>query len=371
MAVTPAPGQPDWELTRRWEYSLGLAPGYDTNVGFGGAGSGDFLVSPLADLGRVFPGPKGRLRVRGSGRGFVYRQETTWNRADGELSVDGTRSLATSSTLRGAFSAGLGHTDSNHILSEQGVVLSPSRTHVLEGSTDLDIQAGRRSTVRISGRLYYTDFVDPQLVDSLSTRASLSLGRHLSERNTLAVQYGAEYSRLGSSAVSQVGSLEWEGVLSRHSAVLVEGGISYTSAEVPQGLVNAWNPYGGVSFARELGRSRVILYARREVVPSFGIGGLRLADRFGLRVSVPVGRAWFDLEGSHVQRGATESSEQGRELSDEASFGLRKGVGRRCAIALEGHYRRRGPVGPTPAVDGLQAALVVSFSNPGAGGGGI
>jgi len=35
LPAPPTPDEPAWETTRRWEYSLSLAPSYDTNVGFG------------------------------------------------------------------------------------------------------------------------------------------------------------------------------------------------------------------------------------------------------------------------------------------------------------------------------------------------
>jgi hypothetical protein len=380
LPTPPGPDEPAWEATRRWEYSFSLAPTYDTNVGFGSPGTGDFTLSPAAVIARVFPGAKGRLRVRGSALGYVYREQRTFNRAEGDGGFDFTRALAEGATWRGDFSAGVGYTDSSRVLSEQGVALPPSRMTTVEGTTDLEVATGRRSTLTVSGRVYGTRFDDPLLVDSLSTRGSLTLGRRVGERSTLAIQYGAEYSQLEVSAVSHVGSLQVEGLLSEHSAFLIEGGVSYTQAHTPQAPdtpqapappqapVTPWNPYGGVSLTREVGRSRIVLYARREVVPSFGLGGLQLSDRFGIRVSAPFGRWWLDLEGYHVAREITEGTEAHDETSDWASLGLRRGLGKRWALGLQGQYRRRGPVGTSPAVDGLLAALVLSVSNPGANG---
>ena len=371
----PSPDQPDWQATRRWEYALGLAPGYDTNVEFVNGGAGDSVLTPSGELVRIFPGTNGLLRVRGAARGFVYSQETVWNRVDGELGLTSTRNLSPRTTWRTDLLGALGHTDSNSVLDAQGVLLPLSQTRSFEGLTDVVFQTGTRNTVRIGARAYYTDFDDPELVDSLSSRGLVSFSRSLSERSTLYARYDFEYSQLGTSFASHFGSLQWDRVLTRSSSVLLEGGVSYSTSRVAPEITATWSPYGGVTFAQGVGQTRTVIYVRRETVPAFGLGGIRQVYRFGLRTSIPIGRAWIDLEGTHVRRTFSRLDElplpdpsNDRESLTEATCGMRRRVGRRYVLGLQARYRRRGPQGPDPSVDGILASLSLTFANPGAGG---
>ena len=169
--------------------------------------------------------------------------------------------------------------------------------------------------------MFYTDFVDPLLVDSRSARVFLSLGRRVSERSTLYARYDFETSWLGTVYSSHFGSLQLNRVLSSRSAVLLDGGASYSDVMTTSGLARTWNPYGGASFSRRVGASSVVAYARSEVVPAFGVGGLWQVYRFGLQVSVPLGRAWLDIDGSHANRSASGSGPEGQCS--------RRGIGRR------------------------------------------
>ena len=96
-----------------------------------------------------------------------------------------------------------------------------AQTRSFEGLTDVVFQTGTRNTVRIGARAYYTDFDDPELVDSLSSRGLVSFSRSLSERSTLYARYDFEYSQLGTSFTSHFGSLQWDRVLTRSSSVLL------------------------------------------------------------------------------------------------------------------------------------------------------
>jgi hypothetical protein len=291
---------------------------------------------------------------------------------DAEVGVEGSRAFSPQSTLRGDFSAELGHTDSGGILDEQGILLPLSQTRALEGSMDVTWQAGSRTPVRIGARGYYTDFDDPELIDSSSARTLLSVGRSLSDHTTLTARYDFEFSRLGSSFMSHFGSLQWDHVLGKRSAMLLEGGVSYSDGEFESGLSSSWNPFGGASFARSVGRSRVLVFARREVVPAFGVGGLRLVNRFGVRMSMPVRRVQVDLDGSYVKRNLSADvpadTPDAEEAIAEGSLRLRKRLGERYIIGLQGRFRRQFAFGVNSPIDGILATIVLSFSNPGAGG---
>jgi hypothetical protein len=114
-----------------------------------------------------------------------------------------------------------------------------------------------------------------------------------------------------------------------------------------------------------VGRSRLLFFVRREVVPAFGVGGLRLSDRFGLTALIPMGRTIeLDLNASHIMRSVPEGSAGDRATSDEGALALRWSLGRRAAIAAEARYRRRGPDGALPAIESAQGGIVVSFTSP-------
>jgi hypothetical protein len=370
--TVPVAEQPAWEQTRRWEYAIGLGAGYDSNPASTPQGVGDALATPLAALVRVLPGTKGQLRIRGSGLGFLYAEQRDWSRVDADLSAEGTRALSGRATWNIDFSAAIKHTDNNPVLDQQGVALGLSRTHMLQGSTDVAWETGRQSTVRAGGRVFYADFVDPLLVDSKSARVFLSLGRRVSQRSTLYARYDFETSWLGTVYNGHFGSLQLNRVLSGRSAVLLEGGASYSDVLAMSGLARTWNPYGGASFSWRAGSSSVVAYARSEVVPAFGVGGVWQVYRFGLQMSVPLGRAWLDIDGSHADRRASGSAPEGNapgeESVDEASLVLRKRVGRRSVVALQARYRHLDHGPAAPSVDSVRAALVLVLSSPAAGG---
>ena len=371
LPTVPEPGQPAWEQTRRWGYTFGLGAGYDSNPALTPEGPGDVLTTPLGELARIFPGTKGQLRIRGAGRAFLYQDQRAWSRVDADLSAEGTRALSRTAIWNVNGSAAINHTDSNRMLDQQGVALRLSRTNIVQGSTDIAWKTGTR-TVRIGGRVFYTDFVDPVLVDSTSARVFLSLGRQVSGRSTLYARYDFETSWLGTVYSSHFGSLQLNRVLSSRSAMLLDGGASYSDVLTTSGLARTWNPYGGASFSRRVGLSSVAAYARSEVVPAFGVGGLWQVYRFGLQVSVPVGRAWLDIDGSYAKRSASGSDPEvnalGEESVDEASLALHKRVGRRSVVALQARYRRFDRAAAEPSVNVVQGALVLLLSNPGAGG---
>jgi hypothetical protein len=348
---------------------LSLAPGYDSNIDFLPEGPGDAVFASWGGLALVARSPRGQLRIRGVGRGFVYADQDTRNRADANVGVDGSRQLSPSTTMGGYVTAELGHTDRNSVLADQGVLLPLSRTRTASASANLDWRPGTRNSTRIGGRAYYTDFESPELVDSRSVRGFFTLGRRFSEHDRLAAEYAIEHAWLSSSYLTHFGSFLWDRVLSQRSALLFEGGVSYTGDAAAAGLASAWNFYGGVSFARSVGRSSLVLFARREVTPVFGLGGLQVANRFGMRAMIPMGRVWsLDLMGTHVQRSVPEGYTGDQASSDEAFLALQRTLGRQLALAGEARYRYRSPDGPIPRIQSVEAVFVLSFFSPQTGG---
>jgi hypothetical protein len=198
--------------------------------------------------------------------------------------------------------------------------------------------------------------------------------QNLGSRNTGALEYSLE-SNLGrvppdsteggSYSLTHFGSLQWTRVLTPRSGLLLEAGGSYTPDPVEAGLEREGSFYGGLGYSRMVKRSRLYLFARREVVPAFGIGFSRLENRFGLDAFVPFGRAWtLRLAGIHVVPETPEGAPATYASPDEAFVSLGRRLGRRFEILSEARYRRRSSTATIPAIDTFRAGVFVSLVSP-------
>jgi hypothetical protein len=201
------------------------------------------------------------------------------------------------------------------------------------------------------------------------------LERRLGERDTGAIQYALEGTLAGqptdavegggSYYLTHYGSLQWTHTLSPRSAILLETGASYTPNAVQAGLGQSANFYGGASYSREVKRSSIALFARREVTPAFGIGVSRLENRFGLTATIPMGRAWtLQLAGIHVMPETPEGTVFTYSTPDEASVSLGWRIGSLFQISAESRYRRRGSTSTLGAIEEIQAGVFLSLLSP-------
>jgi hypothetical protein len=127
--------------------------------------------------------------------------------------------------------------------------------------------------------------------------------------------------------------------------------------------------YGGVTFARKVGRSNATAFLRREVAPAFGLGVSRLETRAGLDMDVPVGRRWHlrvqavgNRPDAGDEGGDATSYYDAPSVDIGADLSLR--LARRVSVTADGRYRRRGEVASLPSVSGVQAGLRVTFGSP-------
>ena len=199
--------------------------------------------------------------------------------------------------------------------------------------------------------------------------------RRLGQRDTGAIQYALESTLAGqptdavdgggSYYLTHYGSLQWTHILSPRSGILLEAGASYTPNAEQAGLGQQANFYGGASYSRQVGRSSIALFARREVTPAFGLGVSRLENRFGLSATIPMGRAWtLQLAGIHVMPETPEGAEFTYSTPDEASVSLGRRIGRLFEISTEARYRRRGATSTFPAIEEFQAGVFLSLLSP-------
>jgi hypothetical protein len=369
------------ERPQPWEYGLGVGAGWDSNIDFQVPdGPSSWAVSPRGNLAHVFWGPQGQLRLGGTGNWIGYPNEKDLSQYDVNVGLDGSYRSSPDTTWRANGSYEVGNNGLSFILVEQGVLLPRAKTHTLAGGLGVTRKLGLRTSFRLDGRVYRTVFDENDaealgLVNGQSIRGTAGLERRLGQRDTAAVQYALEgtLGRQPTDAVdggesyylTHYGSLQWTHILSPRSGLLLEAGGSYTPNAAQAGLGQQENFYGGASYSRQVKRSSIVLFARREVTPAFGLGVSRLENRFGLSATIPMGRAWtLQLAGIHVMPETPAGAQFTYATPDEASVSLGRRIGRLFEISAESRYRRRTATSTFPAIEGFQAGVFLSLVGP-------
>jgi putative beta-barrel porin BBP2 len=353
---------------RPWDYAFGVGAGWDSNIDFvvpdGPRGA---AVTPRAALARAFWGPRGQARVTAAGRWTGYPQHTNLDRYYTDLGLDGSYRSSPTTDWRIKGSYGFGYSDSSRMLVEQGVVLPLVKTRSVAGALGLSQKIGRRTSLRIDGRYYRTEFDSPGLIDGESVRGTVGLERHVSNRSTVAIQYSLEdvlSDQAGRAYLTHFGSLQWTRLLSPRSALLLEGGASYTPDAARAGLERQEAFFGGASFSRQVKSSSFTLFVRREVTPAFGIGVSRLDLRAGLGAAVPLGRAWeLRMSATHTQPDTPEGAAFVYPSTD-AYVALGRRLGRHVELSAEARYRRRGAATAVPMIEAFQAGFFLTLLSP-------
>jgi hypothetical protein len=356
---------------RPWEYVLGASIGWDGNIDFVVPdGPSGMAVVPRGGLTRVFSSRRGRLRATAAAGGIDYPDQKGPRRYYGELGLDGGYRSSPNTSWHFNGSGGLGYSDSSRILLEQGVSLPIVKTRSLDGAVGLSTKAGTRTSLRIDGRYYRTEFDSPGLINGASLRGTLGLERELDNRNTAAISYSLEDVLSGRkrSYLTHFGSVQWTRILSPRSGLLLEAGGSYTPDAALAVLEQKESFFGGASFTRQVKRSSLTLFVRREVTPAFGIGVSRLELRSGLRAGIPIGRAWdLRMTATHAQPEAPQSAGRVYSSSDEAFAALGRRVGRYFELTGEARYRRRGATSSLATVEAFSAGLFLTLISPAGG----
>lgn len=342
---------------------------WDSNINFQvPEGPSDLALIPTGRLARVFWSPRGELRAAASGRWMGYANETVFNRGYAEFRLDGTYASSTRTRWKGNASYVLGHSDSSQPLLEQGVLLPLVKTRTLMGTLGVSRQLGRRESLRIDGRIYRTEFDAPDWIDGASLRGTITLERQLGARGSAAIVYAAEGVRSDqpdTSYLTHFGSLQYTRVLSPRTSVLIEAGASYTPDRARAGLDREQNFFGGASLSRQIKRSRLAAFVRREVTPAFGVSLSRLDLRAGLNATVPMGQDWeLKANAIHVSPDNPADSVKLYASSDDADLALMRRLGDRLALSGRASFRRRGASSSLPSVQSFEAGLVLSLTGP-------
>jgi hypothetical protein len=354
---------------RPWEYALGAGAGWDSNIDFLiPDGPSGLALSPRGGFARVFGGPRGQLRATAAGHATGFPDHRDLDRYYADFSLDGNYRSSPGTQWRANASYGFGYSDASRILVDQGVLLPLVKIRSYAGALELSQRLGARTSLRIDGRYYRTDFRSADLIDGESARGSIGLEHQLGNRSTGAIEYAVEdvlSSPTGQSYVTHFASLRWTRLLFRQCALLFEGGASYTPDAARAALERKEAFFGGASFSRTTKRSNFIVYVRREVTPAFGIGVSRLELRGGLGASIPMGRAWeLRTSASHVQPETPRAAPQVYPTSDDAFLALGRRLGRQLEISAEARYRRRGAASALPMIETFQAGLFLTLLSP-------
>lgn len=361
-----------------WDYSLGLALGWESNAGLMQLSDApsDYAAQLRGNLARSVRTVRSTFNFAANAVAFTYLEQKDYNRLDGSLALDASRRFSAATTGSLGLSAGYFHTDSSPILGEQGVLLPLASTVNYTGNLAVNHQLSPRTSLGLSLRGYRVVFPDSEFDAGGSVRFGAEAARRPNPRDTLALSYGLERASVlggvepGTSSGAfwtHYGSGRWERVLSPRTAFGVDVGASYTQDAASSTLSQPWNFFGGVGLNRQINRSSLTAFYRREVLPAFGLGGLRLTDRLGLELTTPLGRNWSTaLGGSYARTAGNEPLEDAiRYLDAHASIG--RGLSRRLRLSLDGRYLYQSQAGETPAIDNYRVGLVLSFGPGGHG----
>jgi hypothetical protein len=330
-----------------------------------GDGPSDVAFVPRGRVARVFSGARGLLRAAAGGYWMGYANDGLFNRAYGELSLDGRYESSPRTSWRGEASYVLGHSDSSAPLLEQGVLLPLVKTRTLTGALAVTQRLGDRVSLRLDGRVYRTDFAAAEWFDGGSRRGTVTLERRLRARDTAAVLYSVEHvaaDQTDGSYLTHFGSVQYTRVLSPGTAVLLEAGMSYTPDRAQARLDHAHSFFGGASLSRQVKRSTLYAFVRREVAPAFGISLSRLDLRAGVHAAIPMGRVWeLGLDGIHVAPENARDTPGLFAATDLAAVVLSRRMGDRVSLSARGSFSRRGPSGALPSVRSFEAGLLLAF----------
>jgi hypothetical protein len=354
-----SPEPPTLPRPRPWDYAVAAGARWDSNINFlVPNGPEGLAMVPSGVVARNFWNPRGLLRTLVSGRadGYPASGKSDLNRYYTTFKLDGNYLASSIDSLSASGEYIYGYSDDNSIILQQGVPLPLVKTRSIEGHLVWSHETGRQTTLKVGSRYYRTEFELPILQTGESLRATVELERALNFSNRTSVVYSFENvlsDTSGHTYETHFGSLRWSHLFSARAGVLVEAGASYTPDAELAGLGRSESFFGGVTFARHVGRSTASAFVRREVTPAFGLGVSLLETRMGLSLDAPMGRDWRLLMfGFHME----PDSQQVPAYTD-GLLTLSRLFSERYAVSLESRYRRHGATDRGQGLDSLQVGV--------------
>ncbi len=357
------------------DYSLGVGAGWESNVGEqASAGPSDWAGGLRGRLERDVRRPRREIRLTAGGQGYFYAEQTAFNRLDGNVGMEGDFRFSPRTGGLLAFGFDYGHSDTSRILIDQGILLPLTRTIGYTADAGLQHQVSTNVVLRGGARALRVDFPDSGAFrDSTSLRLSAGASRRLGQHDSLSLDLSAERADGAQTGVpdrstafwTQYGSVQWAHVLSLHTAFLLEAGTSYTNLAMESGLGRSWSFFGGASLNHRVRSTTLTAYYRREVLPTFGLGGLRLANRVGLNANAPVGASFsIGVGGNYVRDSQSSQSLIDPQSMIDASLTLSNRLASQLTLSLESRYRRQLAAAGIPALDDFRVGLFLSFVPP-------
>jgi hypothetical protein len=362
-----APGEtPPGSPTSSWEVFMGVSGGYDTNVDFRTPDDpGDEGLAGRASVAHARRGPRGLFRFTLQGGGVHYQDLSDASHADASAALQ--TSYRTSSRTTLSFDAGASYvnTDLSQALIGVGLELPRSQTLEYGGGVGVELRLAERTTLFLGARYYRVEFDAPDLLDTESGRAALSLSQRLSARSDLFLTY--DYLRTNSGAEgfdSHEAGVGWSRNLSRRMTLSLAAGPGYAiEPRSDGGDTTRWYYYGTAGLQGYIRRSVLKLNFRRSTNPAYGLGGNRLSYSGELSAVVPVGRrVELSLAGVHTwSEDPTGQSPQSQFVSDDARVSFSLDILRRLGLVLGYVYRRHEPEGG-PAVVSHRGSLGLTWT---------
>jgi hypothetical protein len=339
-----------------------------------GAAQSDFGGVLNGALTRSIKNSRGDVSLSARTHGYVYNEQTQYNSLNGDIRLNGQQRLGRTTTGRLDLSLASDQSFNSSILIDQGVLLPATRVLTYSGAAELAVQTSERTTLRANFLADRSDFPDSAgLQASTRLRMSADLNRRVGQRDSLALVYSAEMA--GAAAPAQDASApslwshylssQWSHQFSSRSAILLEAGSSYTPDGIEAGLQREWSFFGGATLDHRVRRASITAYYRREVIPVFGVGGLRLADRAGLSLQAPFGERWVTSLGGAWSAGGQQDTSDERQSTTDAFANAAFRASRRLWLSASGRYLRQSAVGALPALEDGRAALLVVLATPG------
>lgn len=355
-----APAAP---LGTGWDTQLVLDGVWEENVGFQSPpGPGDFYGGLRASVGRWRRSTRGEVRITADGAGYLYRELSELNRADGAATINATTRF--SSRVEGALSGtfSYGHTDTEDLIINEGLVLPPVRTQTGGAGGGISWWVAERTTLALDGSWQRVWFDSDELLETQSARASLALSHRLGSRDMVSVE--AAFLRTEDDLSVRRDPtlvLGYQRNLTRGLTLGINAGSSRNEVletDDPEPVVPQWNFTGGASLQGWVRRTSLTLRYEHGLRPAPGLGVTELTDLVNFAATVPVGRSLqLLLSGAAALRGEPGAP---RSRDSDVFAGLAARLARPLRLVVGYRFRVRDGRDATEAVrnDRASASLV-------------
>ncbi len=333
--------------TSLWSAFLGLYGGYVTNLDF--ERPDDSGVPGIAGRGSVshtHRGPRNELSFSMQGGGVYYREHTDANAADGSVQLATSHKFSRRANLKFDANAAYVTTDLSRILVDTGLQLERSQTQNYGGGVGFDLTTGKRTTLGLNARYDRVDFDDPQLIDTESGTAGVSLSRRYSSRSSLSLLYNfIRTNAIRYGYDSHQASLGWSRALTRRLTFSLASGAGYAlEPPLDDRRADRLYYYGTAGLSGQVRRSTVNLQLRRSINPAYGLGGNLLSYGAALSAGIPVGRHInLAMGGVHTWSEDPAGLRSSAFVSDDANASFSLTFRRRLGLSLGYLFRRYDP----------------------------